>query len=552
MAETNDKKMIENQPKSLNVEEMSAFCKRRGFVYPSGELYGSISGFFDFGSLGVELKNNIKNSWWKTFVQSREDVVGLDGSIITHPNVWIASGHVECFADIMLQCSNGKCKEKVRADTFLEEKLAEKSGEKSEHKSGINLAGVKAAEINKIVAENNLVCSKCKSSFEDANDFNLMFETQVGPSKDKSSTAYLRPETAQLIFADFKLVMDNARAKLPFGIAQIGKAFRNEISPRDFLFRSREFEQMEIEFFVHPQKINECPSALFNEVKDVKANVLTAYLQEKNAKKDEDDNNNNNNDDDDEKIEVMSFGIIGEKLTSKWHAYWLGAMYKWFLDLGIKPENLRIRQHKKEELAHYAGACFDIEYKFPFGWKEIHGNADRTTFDLTQHIKVSQKDIAVYDEESKQKVVPYVAAEPSQGVERAMLAFLFDAYSYDSSRENVVLKLHPTLAPVKVGVFPLVNKLDEEARKIYDLLRKEFVCVYDRSGTVGRRYSRNDEAGTPYCITVDFDGVNDKTVTVRNRDTTKQIRVNVSELKDVLRKLLANEIEFEMAGKLMN
>lgn len=537
----NEKKMTEasqeTSKSALNVEEMAAYCKRRGFVYQSGDIYGGFSGFFDFGSLGAELKNNIKNSWWKTFVQSREDVVGLDGSIITHPNVWKASGHVECFADIMLQCSNGKCKEKVRADTFLEEKLGEKSG--------ISLAGVKAAEINKIVAENNLACPKCKSSFEDANDFNLMFETQVGPSKDKSNTAYLRPETAQLIFADFKLVMDNARAKLPFGIAQIGKAFRNEISPRDFLFRSREFEQMEIEFFVHPQKINECPAEMFNEIKDVKANVLTAYLQEKNEKKDKDNNDN-------EKTEVMSFGIIGEKLTSRWHSYWLGAMYKWFLDLGIKPENLRIRQHKKEELAHYAGACFDIEYKFPFGWKEIHGNADRTTFDLTQHIKVSQKDIAVYDEESKQKVVPYVAAEPSQGVERAMLAFLFDAYSYDSSRENVVLRLHPALAPVKVGVFPLVNKLDEEARKIYQLLKKEFVCAYDRSGTVGKRYARNDEAGTPYCITVDFDGVNDKTVTVRDRNTTKQIRVKVTELKDVLRKLLASEIEFEKAGKMMN
>ncbi|MBI2136580.1 glycine--tRNA ligase [Candidatus Woesearchaeota archaeon] len=536
MAEKNneEKKAEASEAKlSLNVEEMAAYCKRRGFVYPSGEIYGSISGFFDFGSLGVELKNNIKNSWWKTFVQSREDVVGIDGAIITHSNVWKASGHVDCFADIILQCSSGKCKEKVRADTFIEEELGETSG--------TNLAGVKAAEINKIVAENNLVCPKCKSSFEDANDFNLMFETQVGPSKDKKNTAYLRPETAQIIFTDFKLVMDNARAKLPFGIAQIGKAFRNEISPRDFLFRSREFEQMEIEFFVHPQKINECPDNIFNEVKDLKANVLTTYLQEKNEK--------NNAD---MPAEVMSFGIIGSKLTSKWHAYWLGVMYKWFLDLGIKPENLRIRQHKKEELAHYAGACFDIEYNFPFGWKEIHGNADRTTFDLTQHIKVSQKDVAVYDEESKQKVIPYVAAEPSQGVERAMLAFLFDAYNYDKSRENVVLRLHPMLAPVKIGVFPLVNKLDEEARKVYDLLKKDFVCLYDRSGTVGKRYARNDEAGTPFCVTVDFDGVNDKTVTVRDRDTTKQIRVKVSDLKEVLGKLLAKEIEFEKAGKLLN
>ncbi|MBS3158235.1 glycine--tRNA ligase [Candidatus Woesearchaeota archaeon] len=527
MEEKNDVKKIseasKETPKSqLNVEEMAAFCKRRGFVYPSGDIYGSLSGFFDFGSLGVELKNNIKNSWWKTFVQSREDVVGLDGAIITHPNVWKASGHVDCFADIILQCSNGKCKEKVRADTFLEEKL------------GIKLEGIKANEVNKKVSENNLTCPKCKSSFEEANDFNLMFETQVGPSKDKSNTAYLRPETAQLIFADFKLVMENARAKLPFGIAQIGKAFRNEISPREFLFRSREFEQMEIEFFVHPQKINECPDKMFNEIKDVKANILSGYAQEKGKD-----------------VEQVTFGIIGTKFTSKWHAYWLGAMYKWFLDLGIKPENLRIRQHKKEELAHYAGACFDIEYKFPFGWKEIHGNADRTTFDLTQHIKVSQKDVAVYDEESKQKVVPYVAAEPSQGVERAMLAFLFDAYSYDPARENVVLRLHPMLAPVKVGVFPLVNKLDEEARKVYDLLRKEFVCAYDRSGTVGKRYARNDEAGTPYCITVDFDGVNDKTVTVRDRDTTRQIRVKIAELKDVIRRLLNSEIEFEDAGNMV-
>jgi glycyl-tRNA synthetase len=451
----------------FNVEEMAAYCKRRGFVYPSGEIYGGISGFFDFGSLGVEIKNNIKQEWWKSFVQNREDVVGLDGSIVTHPKVWQASGHVDCFADIVLKCSNEKCKNEERADTYLEEEL------------GVNLEGIKAAEINKKVAENGIKCPKCKSPFQEANDFNLMFETQVGPSREKGNTSYLRPETAQLIFANFKLVMDNNRAKLPFGIAQIGKAFRNEISPRDFLFRSREFEQMEMEFFVHPDKINDCDP--FGQVKDVKVNMLTAYAQEK-----------------DKEQGVMNIDIISEKLTSKWHAYWLGVMYKWFLDLGIKEENLRIREHKKQELAHYAGACFDIEYKFPFGWKEIHGNADRTTFDMNQHIKVSKKEIMVYDEESKQKVIPYVAAEPSQGVERAMLAFMFDAYEYNKERENVVLKLNSKLAPVKVAVFPLVNKLKDEARKIFDLLKNDFVCQFDTSGSIGKRYARQDEVGTPY------------------------------------------------------
>ena len=495
----------------LNIEQMAVFCKKKGFVYQDSEIYGSLAGFWDFGPLGVELKNNIKQHWWKTFVHDREDVVGIDGSIITNKKIWEASGHVDCFTDIILECV--KCGNKERGDVLIEDKL------------GIQADGMEAKQVWEAIKKNNIKCQKCKGNFKEPKLFNLMFKTFVGPVEDKNSVAYLRPETAQLIFADFKLVSDNARLKLPFGIAQMGKAFRNEISPRDFLFRSREFEQMEIEFFVHPDKINNCP--LLKQVENMQIQIITAEEQEAGNKEHK-------------KIKIKDL----TKLTSQWHSYWLAINYKWFLDLGIKQENLRIREHLKKELAHYAGACFDLEYNFPFGWKEIHGNADRTQFDLNQHIKVSKKDISIYDEESKEKIVPHVASEPSQGVDRAFLAFMFDAYNDDKKRGNIVLKLHPALAPFKVGVFPLVNKLDEQAREVFNELKKEFHCFFDRSGSIGRRYARADEVGIPYCVTFDFDSLKDKATTIRERDTTKQVRIKIKDLKEVLRKLLKQEIEF--------
>src|SRR3989344_1551093 len=478
---------------TLSIDEMAAFCKREGFIYPNSEIYGGFAGFYDYGPLGVEVKNNIKASFWKTFVQQREDMAGIDGTIITHPSVWKASGHADSFTDVLFVCK--KCKAQAKGE-----------------------------------ADEEMKCLKCGSAMAKDKALNLMLRTQVGPTENNVAS-YLRPETAQLIFTNFRLVQDNSRKKLPFGIAQIGKAFRNEISPRDFLFRTREFEQMEIEYFVHPDKINDCTD--FDDVGKTALHVLTAELQK--GKK--------------EHASMTLKQLVDKKLASKWHAYWLGKMYQWFLELGIRPENLRLREHLKDELAHYASACFDIEYKFPFGWKEIHGNADRKQFDLKQHMEHSKKDLSYYDEESKQKVVPYVASEPSQGVDRAFLAFMFDAYTYDKTRGTVVLKLHPLLAPIKVAVLPLVNKLEKEARQVFDDLKLEFNSVYERSGSVGRRYARHDEMGTPFCVTVDFDTSKEKSVTIRNRDDAAQIRVPLKELKNVLNGLLNGTVPFKKAGK---
>ncbi len=487
-----------NKHMALTIEDVSIFCKRKGFVYPNSEIYGSFSGFFDYGHLGVELKNNIKNAFWKRFVQEREDVVGIDGAIITHPKVWKASGHVDSFTDYIYRC--GKCKLMMK---------------------GEDGKGMK--------------CPKCKADLISEGQFNLMFKTAVGPIESSENIAYLRPETAQVIFTNYKLVQESARQKLPFGIAQSGKAFRNEISPRDFLFRSREFEQFEIEFFVHPKKVNDCP--FIKEVEHTKVNVLTAENQEGGK----------------EHIEMTIKQMIDKKIASAWQAYWLAEYYKFFLDFGIKKEHLRLREHLKSELAHYAVACFDIEYKFPFGWKEIHGNADRQQFDLMQHMKFSKENLEYFDEETKEKVVPYVASEPSQGIDRAFLAFLFDAYNYDKERGNIVLKLDPRLASVKVGVFPLLSNREEiisKARKIFEILKREFVCQYDKSGSIGRRYARADEIGIPYCITIDFDSLKDNSVTLRSRDTTKQIRVKISDLKNVLTSLINCEVKSEEVIKL--
>jgi len=492
------------------IEQIAAFCKRKGFVYPSSEIYGGIAGFYDFGHLGTELKNNIKKEWWKTFVQQRDDVVGIDGSIITSPMVWKASGHIDGFSDVLVDCK--KCGSRFRADTLIEEKLK------------ISAAGMPFEDISKEMARHKIKCQKCGGDLGEPKRFNLMFSTHIGPIEASSSKSFLRPETAQIIFANFRLVQENARLKLPFGIAQIGKAFRNEISPRDFLFRMREFEQMEIEYFVHPEKQEECP--YINESLDYGLNVYSEEMQKQNKNM--------------QKISIKE--CLNKKIIkTKWHAYWLAQMHEWFVSLGASPEHFRIRQHVKGELSHYALDTWDLEYEFPFGWKELQGLSNRADFDLKQHMEHSKSDLTVFDEETKKKVLPHVICEPSQGVERAFLVFMFDAYEYDKKRDNVVLKLHPKLAPIKVGVFPLVSNKEElvkKAKEIYCQLVKEWACAFDVSGSIGRRYSRQDEIGTPLCATIDFQTLEDSTVTLRDRNTTQQIRVKISELNNVIARFL--------------
>ncbi|MFC1691122.1 glycine--tRNA ligase [Nanoarchaeota archaeon] len=506
-----------NQSSNITIEDMATFCKRRGFIYPSGDIYGGLAGFFDYGPLGAELKNNLKNDWWKTFVHGRADVVGIDGSIITNPTVWKASGHADCFEDVMLECKN--CKARMRGDHLIEDALK------------IQADGLSKEDITKLVQENNIKCSKCgKEDLGEGKQFNLMLTTNVGPVESDSSKSYLRPETAQLIFTNFKLVQENSRLKLPFGIAQMGKAFRNEISPRDFLFRCREFEQMEIEYFIHPDKGNDCP--YIDEVMDHELLVASSEMQEKKES---------------EKKMKISDALKANFIKTQWHGYWLAEMHKWFISLGATPDNFRIRQHLTTEKSHYALDTWDLEYKFPFGWKELQGMANRTDFDLQQHIKHSKKDLSIHDEETKQKIVPHVVAEPSQGVDRAFLVFMFDAYTYDKERDNIVLKLHPKLSPIKAGIFPLVNKegLPDKAKEIFNKLKKDIHCAYDQSGSIGRRYARNDEIGTPYGITVDFDSLKNGDVTLRDRDTTKQKRIKISDIKDIIRRLIDKEINFE-------
>jgi len=495
--ELTDKEKLKN--KKIDIEELTKFCKRKGFVFTSGEIYGGLAGFWDFGPLGAELKKNIKEQWWDYHVRQRDDVVGIDGSIITHPKTWEASGHVESFSDIIVKCK--KCKKMSKID----------KGEFGKIRCG------------------------CGGEYKLLGEFNLMFTTQVGPIEGESLKSYLRPETAQLIFTNFKNVLDSSRIKLPFGIAQMGKAFRNEISPRDFLFRSREFEQMEIEYFISPK--TKCPYKIGN----TKILIYSDKMQEKNK----------------EPV-VMSFkqayhrGII----KTDWHAYWLEQEYLWFLGLGADPKKFRIRQHTKDEKSHYALDTWDLEYEFPFGWKELEGMANRTDFDLSQHERFSKKELRYFDEETggkHKKILPHVICEPSLGVERSFLVFLFDAYQYDVQRENIVLSLHPKLAPVKAAVFPIVKKKEfiKIAEDIFNELKKYFHVVYDENGSIGRRYARQDEIGTPYCIAIDGQTPKDKSVTIRNRDDTKQIRVKIKNLKEILEKLINSEIEFKRAGKIV-
>jgi len=476
--------------KKISIDELTTFCKRRGFVYPSAEIYGGFSGFYDYGHLGVELKNNIKQAWWKFHVKSRKDIAGIDGSIITNPKVWKASGHIESFVDVAVV--NKKTKEKKKVDKHEVENLSEDWIVKGE--------------------------------------FNPMFTTQAGPVKEESTLTYLRPETAQLIFTNFKAVQENARLKLPFGIAQIGKAFRNEISPREFLFRLREFEQMEIEYFIAPKQ--PCPYKIGN----TKISVLSSEMQKQNK----------------EAIKMKISEALSKSIIKRdWHAYWIEQELLWFINLGADIHNFRIRQHLPKELSHYSSDTWDLEYKFPMGWRELQGFADRGTYDLNQHAKASSKKMEIIDPQQG-RILPEVVCEPSLGVERTLLVFMFDAYHHDKNRNNIILKLSPKLSPIKAAIFPIV-KTDEKvvklAKEVYEDLKQEFNVSYDASGSVGRRYSRNDEIGTPLCITTDEQSKKDKTVTIRDRDTTQQIRIKISELKEVIRKVIAGENILKLGKK---
>jgi len=494
-AETVDKKNVKNIliKKDIDVEELAGFCKRKGFVYPSGEIYGGLAGFWDFGHLGSELKNNILKEWWDYHVKQRDDVVGIDGSIITNPKVWEASGHVGSFVDVAV--------------------VNKKTGEKTK----VDKHEVKGLD---------------KDIWEVKGEFNPMFTTQIGPIQEESSLAYLRPETAQLIFTNFRLIQDNARMKLPFGIAQFGKSFRNEISPREFLFRAREFEQMEIEYFIGP--FMECP--YMGEVKGTNILIYDEKMQKENKEPKLLD-----------LYDAWKKGII----KTDWHAYWIGNEYEWFLSLGVNPNNLRVRQHTPDEKSHYAIDTWDLEYKFPMGWRELQGFANRGDFDLKQHQEHSKSSMEIND--NGKKVLSQVVCEPSLGMGRAFMVFMFDSYFYDEKRNNTVLKLNPKLAPVKAAVFPIIksSEYEEIAQEVLKDLRKEFNVNYDKSGSIGRRYARNDEIGTPYCITIDNKSPKQKDVTIRDRDTTRQIRVKINGIRDILRKLINQEVKFEEAGKLI-
>ena len=492
----------------LSIEELAVFCKSKGIIYPSSDIYGGLAGFFDFGPYGVELFNNLKASWWKYFVQNREDMVGIDASIISNPKVWKASGHLDNFGDLLLTCSNDKCREKVRADHYIEDKLDR------------NVEGLAASEVNQIVVDNKLVCPKCSSEFKELRNFNLLFPTKIGADDEKSNTAYLRGETAQGMFTNFRQVVDTTRQKVPFGIAQVGKCFRNEIAPRDFLFRCREFTIGEFEFFIHPDNDN-CPF-LTDKQKDMKVRLHSAEEQEKNGK---------------EITETTIGEMIDSEKMGNWHGYFLAEQLNWLLSIGLSWEKLLVREHMKAELSHYSSATFDFDYEYPFGSSELAGNANRGQYDLTQHVKESGQKLEIFDEESKQKILPRVI-EPTFGMDRILIALLCEAYNDDKDRGNIVLKVKKDLAPVKVAVFPLMNKLNDKGREVFANLKETFVCSYDRSGSVGRRYARADELGIPFCVTVDFETLEDLCVTIRHRDSTEQERVKIEDLKGKLFSLL--------------
>lgn len=481
---------VKLERENVSIEELANFCKSKGFVFRSSDIYGGFAGFWDFGPLGSELFNNIKKEWWNFFVQQKENVVGIEASIISHPRTWKASGHLENFNDIAVVCK--KCKKSTKID---------------------------ASEEGKVKCE-------CGGEYESQGKFNLMFKTKVGALD--SEDAYLRGETAQGMFLDFKLVAQTSRMQLPFGIAQIGRCFRNEIAPRDFLFRSREFHIGEFEFFISPEE-KKC------ELLDKKhLDVKFKFLDEETQKRGEDSLR-----------DATISELLKEKRLEEWHAYWLAEQVLWFWSLGL--EELKIREHTKDELSHYSSATFDIDYEYAFGSKEVAGNANRGQYDLTQHEKESKQSMEIFDEKSGKKILPKVI-EPTFGIERIFLALISKAYNKNEKGE-IVLKLPAKISPIKSAIFPIIKKPEFEkiAKNVFEELRKEFNVVYDKSGSIGRRYARNDEIGTPYCITVDGDSVKNNDVTIRERDTTKQIRVKVSEIKNILRKLINEEIEFSDA-----
>ena len=455
-----------------NMETIVALAKGRGFVYPGSEIYGGLANSWDYGPLGVELKNNVKKAWWKKFVQECPYNVGLDSAILMNPETWVASGHLSGFSDPLMDCKS--CKTRHRADKLIEDYVAE---------NGLsdNPAAMSDEEMMNYIKEKGIGCPHCGSKdFTDIRKFNLMFKTFQGVTEDSSSTLYLRPETAQGIFVNFKNIARTSRKKIPFGVAQIGKSFRNEITPGNFIFRIREFEQMELEFFCKP----------------------------------------------------------GTDL--EWFEFWRGYCKKWLLDLGIDEESLRLRDHDKDELCFYSKATTDFEFMFPFGWGELWGVADRTDYDLTQHSNHSGEAMEYFDPETNEKYTPYVI-EPSLGADRVLLAFLCNAYDEEEDEKGdkrVVMRFHPALAPFKVAVLPLSKKLSAEATEIYTELSKYFSVDYDDAGSIGKRYRREDEIGTPICITYDFDSVEDKCVTVRDRDTMEQKRIPISDLKDYIEKAI--------------
>ena len=450
--------MLKNTEKTM--EKIVTLCKNRGFVYPGSEIYGGLSNSWDYGPLGVEFKNNVKRAWWQKFVQENPYNVGLDSAILMNPQVWVASGHVGGFSDPLMDCKD--CKTRHRADKLIED-------------TGVNPAGWSFEEMSDYIKEHNICCPNCGScNFTDIRKFNLMFKTFQGVTEDAKNELYLRPETAQGIFVNFPNIQRTTRRKVPFGVCQIGKSFRNEITPGNFIFRTREFEQMELEFFCRP----------------------------------------------------------GTEL--EWFAYWKDYCKKWLLSLGLREEDLRLRDHEKEELSHYSNATTDFEFMFPFGWGELWGVASRTDFDLTQHQNTSGKNLEYFDQEANEKYLPYVV-EPSLGADRVALAFLCEAYDeevVDAEKNDtrVVMHFHPALAPMKAAVLPLSKKLSEQATEVYTMLSKKFMVDYDDAGSIGKRYRRQDEIGTPFCITYDFDSVEDGCVTVRDRDTMEQVRLPIADL----------------------
>lgn len=448
-----------------SMDQIVALCKGRGFVYPGSEIYGGLSNTWDYGPLGVEFKNNVKRAWHKKFVQESPYNVGLDAAILMNPQTWVASGHVGGFSDPLMDCKD--CKARHRADKLIEDA------------DGVTADGWSNEEMFQYIKEHNIKCPACGSTnFTEIRKFNLMFKTFQGVTEDSKSELFLRPETAQGIFVNFANIQRTTRKKIPFGVAQIGKSFRNEITPGNFTFRTREFEQMELEFFCKPDT------------------------------------------------------------DLDWFYYWKDFCKNWLLSLGMKEENMRLRDHSAEELSFYSKATTDIEFLFPFGWGELWGIADRTDYDLTQHIKHSGKALDYFDQEANERYVPYVV-EPSLGADRVALAFLCDAYDEEKVSENdtrVVLHLHPYLAPYKAAVLPLSKKLGEKAQAVYQTLAKRFMVEYDESGSIGKRYRRQDEIGTPFCITYDFDSETDGCVTVRDRDTMQQERVAIEKLVDYIAK----------------